>query len=139
VLSPDREQVILSKDKRNNTNYCVAGRGNLRKLVLIGSCVAFKRHRSKQQGWGDEPRSYPLQSRVLEQSAPCPQMGSSAYEVRVPTYALLPQLAESYDRNRAGEDSVPSPTFLPKREGIISPTSATLPMSLLPYLQEERM
>lgn len=58
-LYPGREQVILSKDKRNNTNYCVAGRGNLRKLVLIELCVPFKHHSTKQQGQGDKPRSYP--------------------------------------------------------------------------------
>lgn len=108
------------KIKRNSTNYCVAGRGNLRKLVLIGSYVAFKRHSSKQQGWGDERWSYLLWGRVLEQSASCLQMGSFAYEVSAPHLSPV-ATGMSYECNRAGKGSVPSPTFLHKREGIISP------------------
>lgn len=36
LLYPEKEQVTLSKNKGTNTNYCVAERGNLRKLALTG-------------------------------------------------------------------------------------------------------
>ena len=55
-----RDRVILLKDKRNNTNYCVDGRVNLRTFALRGSCVTSKLHCRGTQpwGWDDEPRYY---------------------------------------------------------------------------------
>lgn len=98
LLYPEREQVIFIKDKGNNTNYCVSGRGNLRKLVLTGSCVAFKHQSRGAQlwGWDSEPRFHLLQGRVLGWNVPYPQMGSFACEVSAPTYTMLPQLVCSF-------------------------------------------
>lgn len=36
LLYPEKERVTLSKNKGNNTNYCVAERGSLRKFALTG-------------------------------------------------------------------------------------------------------
>lgn len=77
LLYPEKEQVTLSKNKGNNTNYCVAERGNLRKLALTGY----------------EPRSYLLGGTVLGQNLPYALMESFAHEISAPIDAMLPQLA----------------------------------------------
>lgn len=51
LLYPEKEQVTLSKDKGNNTNHCVAERGNLRKLALTGYVLLLSTTAARVGRW----------------------------------------------------------------------------------------
>ena len=141
LLYPERQQVILSKDKRNITTYCVAGRGNLRKLVLTGLCAAFKWHSrgTQLQGWDDELRAYLLQSRVLWKvclTHKWDYLYMSSVPLPMPCCHNEPI---NYGYNRAKKKgSVPCPTFLHKREGILSPHISLSTHSFADLVTKER-